>query len=73
MDAPSIQCVQVAGENGDQRFAFAGFHFGDPALMQHDAANELDGVGPHTQHPVGSLPNGGKGLGQQIIQRLTLG
>ena len=73
MDAPSVQGIQVAGQNSHQRFAFAGLHLSDSALMEHDAADELDGIGPHTQHPVSSLPDGGKGLGQQIVQRLALG
>ena len=38
--------------------------------MEHDAADELHGVGPHPQHPVCSLPNGGEGLGQNGIQGL---
>ena len=72
MDAPSVQGIQVAGQNGNQRLAFTGLHLGNPALMEHDAADELDRVGAHTQHPVGSLPDGGEGLGQQIVQRLAL-
>ena len=33
--------VQVNGQRRDQRFAFACLHFGDVALVQHDAADEL--------------------------------
>ena len=73
MDAPAGEGVQVAGQDRHQGLAFAGLHFGDAALVQHDAAHELDGVGTHTQHPVGSLPDGGKGLGQQIVQAFALG
>ena len=72
MDAPSVQGVQVAGQNGHQSLAFTGFHLGNPALMEHDAADKLHRIGPHAQHPVGSLPDGGKGLGQQIVQRLAV-
>ena len=73
MDASAGEGVQVAGQDCHQGLAFTGFHFGDAALVQHDAAHELDGVGTHAQHPVGSLPDGGKGLGQQLVQRFALG
>ena len=71
MHPPARQGVEVAGQHGHQRLAFAGFHFGDPALMQDDAAHELHRIGPHPQHPVGGLPHGGKGLGQQVVQRFA--
>ena len=35
--------------------------------MQNDAAQHLHPVGAHTQHPVRSLPHGGKGLRQEIV------
>ena len=41
--------------------------------MQHNAADELDGVGPQAQHPVGSLPDGGESLRQQLVQGFALG
>ena len=31
VDALAFERVQVNGQGGDQRFAFAGSHFGDPA------------------------------------------
>ena len=40
--------------------------------MQHNTADELDGVRAHTQNPVRSLPDGGKGLGEDIVQSFTL-
>ena len=41
--------------------------------MQHHAADELNRIGAHAQHPVSSLPDDGKGLGQQVVQRLPGG
>ena len=41
--------------------------------MEDDAADELHPVGAHAQHPVRRLPAGGKGLGQNVVQRLALG
>ena len=73
VDALAGQRVQIGGEGGHQRFAFAGLHLGDPALMQHDAAHQLHPVGTHPQHPVCSLPHGGKGLRQNVVQRFAVG
>ena len=73
MDALAGQRVQVGGQRGHQRFAFTGLHLGDAALVQHDAAHQLDGVGAHAQHAVGGLPHGGKRFRQDVVQRLTVG
>ena len=62
------QGVKVGGQGGHQGFAFAGLHFGDAPLMEHDAADELHGVGPHAQHAVGGLAHRSKGFGQQGVQ-----
>ena len=61
------QGVEVGGHGGHQGFAFTGLHFGDLALVQHDAADELDVEGAHPQDPDGGFPGRGKGLGQQVI------
>ena len=71
MDAPARQGIEIGRQNGHQGFAFAGFHLGDAALMQHNAADELHRIGPQTDDPVGSLPDGREGLRQQIIQSLA--
>ncbi len=34
--------VEIDGQSGDQRLAFAGAHLGDRALVQHEASDELD-------------------------------
>ena len=72
VDALAGQCVQVGGQRGHQRLTFTGLHLGDAALMQHDAAHQLDGIGAHPQHTVGGLPHGGKGLRQNVVQRLAV-
>ena len=33
VDALACERVQVTGQRGDQRFAFTGSHFGDPAAV----------------------------------------
>ena len=85
--APAGQGVQVERHGGDQRLAFAGGHLGDLALVQHDAADELDVVGHHVpgarrcpatvqdaaaQPPAGLLDRG-EGLGQQVVEGLPVG
>ena len=62
--------VEVGREHGHQGLAFTGLHFGDAALMQHDAADELHPEGLHAQYTPGGLPRGGKGLGQNVVQGL---
>ena len=41
VDAVAGERVEVAGERGDEGFAFAGLHFGDLALVENHAADEL--------------------------------
>ncbi len=72
VDSPARQGVEVGGQSGYQRFSFAGFHLGNAALVEHDAAHHLDPVGAHAQHAPGGLPAGGKGLGQDVVQGLAV-
>ena len=72
MDALAGQRVEVGGQRCHQRLALTGFHLGDAALMQHDAAHQLHPVGAHTQHAVRGLPHGGKSLRQNVIQSLAV-
>ena len=73
MHALARQPVEIGGQGGGQGLALAGLHFGDAALMEDDAADELHPEGKLAQHPPVGLPHGGKGLGQQLVQRLALG
>ena len=40
--------------------------------MQHNAADDLHTVMPHTQHAPRRLAAGGKRLGQQIVKRFAV-
>ena len=73
VDALAGQRVQVGGQRGHQRLAFTGLHLGDAALMQDDAAHQLDRVGAHAQHAVRGLTDSGKRLRQDVVQRLAVG
>ena len=66
------QGVEVGRQGGHQGLALAGFHLGDTALVQDDAADELHPVGAHAQHALVRLPADGEGLGQDVVQGLAL-
>ena len=66
--AMARQGIQVAGQSGDQGLAFAGLHFGDLALVQHHAADQLHVKMPHLQYPAAGLAHHGEGLGQNLVQ-----
>ena len=68
VDAFARKGVQIGGKGRHKGFAFAGLHFRDTPLMKHDAADQLHRKMPHMQHAVAGLPDGGKGLRQDIIQ-----
>ena len=70
--ALTAQCIQVGGQGGHQRLAFAGLHFGNAALMQDNAADQLNPVGAHAQNTPCGLAAGGEGFGQNIVQRFTV-
>ena len=72
MDPFSSQGVEVGGQGSHQGLAFTGFHLGDAPLVQDDAAHNLYREVAHLEHPVRSLPAGGKGLRQDIVQALPL-
>ena len=64
--------VEVGRQDGDKGFAFAGLHLGYAALMEHNAADELDAEGLHAQNAPRRLAHGRKGLRQQVVQILAV-
>ena len=73
VDALAGQGIEVGRKQRNKRFAFAGLHFRNASLMQHDAADDLHAVGTHSQHAVRRLADGRKGLRKKVIQRFTGG
>ena len=73
MDAFAGQGVQVGGQGGHKGFAFTGLHLSDGTAMQGDAAGDLHREVLHAQHTPGGLAADGKGIGQDIVQRLAAG
>ena len=73
MHALGGQRIQVNRQGRHQRLAFAGFHLGDLAFMQHHAADHLHIEVAQAQHAAGRFPHGREGFRQQRIQGLALG
>ena len=73
MHALAGQGVEVGGQGGHQRFAFAGLHLGDVAAVQGNAAGDLHREMLHAQHTPGGFAAHGKGVGQDVVQRFAVG
>ena len=64
--------VEVAGQGGHQRFAFAGLHLSDLALVQHHAADQLHVEVAHAEHALAGFPYHREGLGQDLVEHRPL-
>ena len=67
------QGVEVGGHGCHERLTFTGLHLGNAGAVQHNAADDLHGVGLHTQHTPVRLTADCKRLRQDIIKGLALG
>lgn len=67
------QRVEVDRQGAHQGLALAGTHFGDLAVVQGHATDQLDIEVAHAHHPLASLANHGEGFGQQLVERFALG
>ena len=65
--------VEVAGERRDERLALARQHLGDRAPVQSRAAHELDVKVAEARRPDRRLAHRGKGLGEEVVERLARG
>ena len=68
MHALAGERVEIDGERGDERLAFAGLHFGDPAVIQHHAADQLHVEMALADRTLGGFAHRGEGLGDQIVE-----
>ena len=68
VNALAFERVQVAGQGGDQRLAFAGLHFGDLALVQHHAADQLHVEMAHVEHAAAGFADHGEGFDQEVVE-----
>ena len=73
MHAFADQRIEIHRQRGHQRFALAGAHFGDFALMQHHTANQLHIKMAHTQHTAAGFAAHGKSLFEHALERGAIG
>ena len=73
VNALAFERVEVAGQGGDERFAFAGLHFGDAAFVQNHAADQLDVEVAHVENAPAGLAAYGEGFDQQVVERGAAG
>ena len=68
-----VERVEVDRQRRDQGLALAGLHLGDLALVQHDAAHQLDVEMALAERSLGRLADGRERLDQQVVERLARG
>ena len=72
VNALAADRVQIDRQRGHQRLALAGGHFGDLALMEDHAAQQLDVVMTLSEVSLGGLADGGEGVDQDIVEGLAV-
>ena len=72
VDALAGERTQVGGHRRHQRLPLTGLHLRDLALMQGDAAHDLDVEGTHAQDAPRRLAHGREGFHQEVVQGLPL-
>ncbi len=73
VDALAGERVEIDGQRGDQRLAFAGLHLGDLALVQHHAADQLHVEVALAERALGGFANRGEGRHEEVVKRGALG
>ncbi len=72
VDAFAVERVQVNGQGGDQRLTFTGPHFGDLAVVQDVAADQLHVEMTHIEDAAAGFAGDGEGFDQQVVKRGAL-
>src|ERR1039458_4326857 len=73
VDALAFKRVQVSGQGGDQRLTFAGLHFGDLGLVQHNSADQLYVEVAHVEEPAAGFADHSEGFDEQVVEGRALG
>ena len=68
--AAAGQRIEDGRERRDQRLALARAHLGDPALVEHRSAHELDVEVAHAERPLHGLAGHREDLGQDVVESL---
>jgi hypothetical protein len=66
VDALAGERVEIRGQRGHQRLALAGAHLGDAAVVECQAADELDVEVPHLERAAGRFTDDREGLGREV-------
>ena len=72
VNAVARKRVKISGQGCNKGFALARFHLGNSALMQNDAADNLNGEMLQAEHAPRSLAAGGKRFGENIVKRFAV-
>ncbi len=64
--------VEIDRQRRHQRLAFAGFHLGDVALVQHHAADQLHVEMALSEGAPGGFAHGGEGGNQNVVEGLAV-
>ena len=67
-----VERVQVERQARDEGLALAGLHLGDVALVEHDAAHQLDVEEPLPRLALARLANGRERLEEDVLERLAV-
>ena len=73
MHALAFEGVEVGGQRSDERLPFPSLHFGDFAVVQDDAADQLHVEVAHMQDTPAGFADDGEGFNEQIVERGALG
>ncbi len=73
VNALAFERVEIRGKRRDERLALAGLHLRDLPGVEDHAADQLDVVVPHRQHPAPGLADDGERLRLQLVERLAAG
>ena len=68
--AAALERVQIQRLDRDERLALAGLHLGDVALVEGDAAHQLDVEEADADRALERLPHGRERLEEQLLERL---
>ena len=72
MRAAAGEAVEVQREARDEGLALAGLHLGDVALVEDDAAHQLDVEHPLVRLAQARLADGRERLEQELVERLAV-
>ncbi len=72
MDSAPGERVQVEGLHGDEGLALAGLHLRDVALVEDDAAHQLDVEEANADRPLEGLAHRGVRVEDELLERLPV-